>query len=398
MKIAMLLDNAFTEMLPYPKRVYYEAKSLVKNGHDVTIFCKNEKNMNLPKLEIRDGIQVKRVFDYFLGTTMLIDKYLLSNIDLYNSINEKYDVYHCHDTNTWPIGYVLANRDGAKYICETHEYFPDYVCGEWYQDSFKYKLTKMLVNVRGNYIKYANKIITVSDEMSDKLYKDFSLTEKPVVLYNTRPITYVRQVLQNNVKTVNIIRQKYHINDESKILLFQGLVEPTRGLDLAIKLLEYLDNVVLIIAGQDRDNYARYLKDLAIKCGVENKVKFTGFLSSDDLLIYSFYADYVVYFGKNIVENMNITIPNKIFDYIMVGKPIICSNLKSLARLIEKHDIGLVIDFETDEIYHIAYKIEKFINNKTLIKNIEANIRNIQEIYSWEKQEETLVRLYASIL
>ena len=263
------------------------------------------------------------VFWLLFRTTMLIDKYLLSNIDLYNSINEKYDVYHCHDTNTWPVDMWLANRDGAKYICETHEYFPDYVCSEWYQDSFKYKLTKMLVNVRGNYIKYANKIITVSDEMSDKLYKDFSLTEKPVVLYNTRPITYVRQVLQNNVKTVNIIRQKYHINDESKILLFQGLVEPTRGLDLAIKLLEYLDNVVLIIAGQDRDNYARYLKDLAIKCGVENKVKFTGFLSSDDLLIYSFYADYMVYFGKNIVENMNVTIPNKIFDYIMVGKPII---------------------------------------------------------------------------
>lgn len=106
----------------------------------------------------------------------------------------------------------------------------------------------------------------------------------------------------------------------------------------------------------------------------------------------------MVYFGKNIVENMNVTIPNKIFDYIMVGKPIICSNLKSLARLIEKHHIGLVIDFETDEIYRIAYKVEKFINNKSLIKNIEANIRKIQEIYSWEKQEETLVRLYASIL
>ena len=65
-----------------------------------------------------------------------------------------------------------------------------------------------------------------------------------------------------------------------------------------------------------------------MKVGVEDKIIFTGFMPSDDLFVYSSYADFLVYFGKKSVVNMDLTIPNKFFDYIMVGKPIICSNLK----------------------------------------------------------------------
>ncbi|MCS4465306.1 hypothetical protein JTT01_20255 [Clostridium botulinum] len=70
MKVAMLLDNSFTN----DKRVYKEAQTLVKNGFDVTVICKNEIDESLPKEEETEGIKIKRLFKYNLGTTVLVEK------------------------------------------------------------------------------------------------------------------------------------------------------------------------------------------------------------------------------------------------------------------------------------------------------------------------------------
>ena len=56
MKIAMLLDNPFTN----DRRVHREAKELASNGYQVTIFCLKKKS--LPDEEIIDGFAVKRIF------------------------------------------------------------------------------------------------------------------------------------------------------------------------------------------------------------------------------------------------------------------------------------------------------------------------------------------------
>lgn len=397
MKIAMLLDAPFAENIRYPKRVYYEAKSLVEKGYDVTLYCKNEIDMDLPRFEIMDGIKIKRTFNYYLGTTILVDKYLTAHFNLLNSITEKYDVYHCHDIFTWPIGYILSKRDNAKFICETHEYFPDYICEEWSSDKFKYEVTKMLVKIRGNYITYGDKVITVSENIADDLHKKFNLNEKPTVIYNTRPKNFINKANDNQTKSTNYLRDLYNIDKNTNILLFHGLVGSIIGVDVAINILKYLDNCVLIVAGEGRGDYINKLKKLASEIGVEDKVIFTGFMPSDKLFEYSNFADFLVYLGKRQVENMNLTIPNKFFDYIMSGKPIISSNLKAVSDLIKKHGIGLVVDIEAKDYVTLAEEISLYINNKKLVESAKKNINDIKEYYVWEKQEEKLVRLYKDL-
>ncbi|MBN1044498.1 MULTISPECIES: glycosyltransferase [unclassified Clostridium] len=393
MKIAMIVDNPFTEKLPYPKRVYYEAKSLINKGYDVTIYCKFESDLDIPKEEIKDKIKIKRYFNCFLGTTVLIDKYLSANIELFNNINEQYDVYHCHDTNTWPIGYILSKRDNAKLVCETHEYFPDYICSEWHNDNFKYELTKMLVVARGNYIRYADKVISVSNEMAEQLKIDYKLKELPTVIYNTRPI---EKSIINNVN-LNTLRKKYNIEKNIKIILFQGLVEHSRGVDIAINLMQYINNSVLVIAGQCNDStYMNELKELINKIKVDKKVIFTGFLPSDKLLKLSYDADFLIYLGKKVVKNMELTIPNKFFDYIMSGKPIIISNLYSLSEIVKKEKIGVVLDIDNDENI-IGETVNNFVNNSSNIEDIKKKLLEVQYNYCWEQEEKKLYDLYEKL-
>ena len=107
MRICMLLDNAFN---PIDRRVYRQAKSLVGFGYDVTIVCKKDYDNLLKETEMIDGITIKRYFKCNLGTSVLVDKYLEAHLELMNNLTEKFDIYHCHDTETWPIGYILSKR------------------------------------------------------------------------------------------------------------------------------------------------------------------------------------------------------------------------------------------------------------------------------------------------
>ncbi|MCS4458300.1 glycosyltransferase [Clostridium botulinum] len=353
--------------------------------------------MQLPEEEIIDGIKIKRCFNYYLGTTVLIDKCLDANINIFNSITEKYDIYHCHDTNTWPIGYILSRRDNAKFICETHEYFPDYICKEWHKDKIKYELTKMLINARGDYIKYANETIVVSEPIAQELKEQYKLEKKPIVIYNTRPIE--KSMLNEMInKNNDNLRLRYKIDKNAKIILFQGLVEPSRGVDLAIKLMTHINKSILVIAGKCNDEkYMNELMKIVDENKLNDKVIFTGFLPSDELLRISFEADFLVYLGKSVVKNMELTIPNKFFDYIMAGKPMIISDLYSLTKIIKQNNIGIVLDTK-NKFSQLGNQVNEFVNNNNNIEIIKQNIRNIQKKYCWEEQEKKLIQMYNNLL
>ena len=386
MKIAMILDNPFTD----DNRVFKEAKSLVNHGYDVTILCKNEPDLTLPVEEVIEGINIKRLFKYNLGTSVLIDYYLQAHFDLYFNLNEHYDIYHCHDSETWPIGYILARRDQAKLIYDSHEYFNDYICEEWYSDSFKYEFTRFLVKARGNYLSKADGVIVASENISEILREEFKLEEKPTVLYNTRPLLDYRF-------EKNRLREKYSISEEYKIILYQGIVKPVRGVDIAIKAMKHVQEGVFVVAGGGGDGYIEELKELAVECEVADRVIFTGFIPSDQLLEYSFCADIMVFFGQPVTKNMEYCSPNKLFDCIIAEKPIIVGDLWSLRDIVEKYRIGEVVDIHNIDVKKIATIINKLIHNPELCNLYAANAQKIKNQFSWEKQEEKLLELYQRV-
>lgn len=385
-KVCMLLDNPFVD----DKRVYKEAKSLVDNEYDVTILCQMDFDGELPTEENVDGIKVKRVFRTNLGTSTLIDKYLRAHFELIDCINESYDIYHCHDPETWPMGYILAGKAGAKLICDSHEYFPDYICREWHADAFKYELTKYLVKARGEYIRYADKVIVVSEQTSKVLKEEFGLQEEPTVLYNTRPCIDIP-------KGENLLRKRYSIKNSLSVLLFQGLVEPSRGVDLIIEALPHIKDSVLVVAGKDRGDHIKELQQLAEKHGVDERVIFTGFMSPDDLLLYSTFADILVYFGRPSVLNMEYSIPNKFFDYIMAEKPMVVSDLLSLKSLVEKYGLGEIVSIHNADVQEIASKVSSLLRDKIRQKQIVENMKKVKHLFSWEKQEEKLLKIYSEL-
>lgn len=382
MKIAMILDNPLNP----DNRVEKEAESLVKAGHEVTILCKMAENLDTE--ESRNGYKIKRIFRYNLGTSVLVEKYLLAHFDLMNAVNESYDVYHCHDTETWPIGYILSQRDNAKFICDSHEYFPDYIIRETYNDEIKFKASQMLIGIRGNYIRYADAVITVTDTIAEKLYDEYKLKEKPIALYNTKLYKYRVN------KKKDLLRAQFQIDESKKILFFQGNIDYSRGMEYIIESLKYIkSDVLFLIAGVCTKEYLNELLDFAKKHKVEEKFRYIGFLDNKRLIEYTASADILVYYPRNSVLNMEYTIPNKFFDYIFASRPIILRDFDVYKEFMDKYDLG----FTCTDTYDIAEKIDALLTDTTLYNKKVDNCINSQAELSWEKQEEKLIKLYSKL-
>lgn len=383
-KVAMLLDNPFVN----DARVYKEAKSLVDNGFEVTIYC--QESQDVPEEEKKDGILIKRVFPFYLGTTLLIDKYLRSHLSLFGAVKNQYDIFHCHDTETWPIGYILAKDMGAKFICDSHEYFPDYICREWHSDPFKHELTRNLVKARGEYIREADAVIVVSEEIAAALHKEYSLSRRPTVIYNTRPYSDVPA-------GKNLVREKYKIDDSTRIILFQGTIEPSRGVDIAIRTLPYVRDSVLVILGDGRREYLDELRLMANDLGIGQRVIFAGPVPHEELLLYSGFGDVLVYFGRPLLTNLEYSMPNKFFDYIFAERPMVIGDLISMKKMVETCGLGAVVNIHDIDYKEIGDTVNRLLDNKTLQQKYIANIRRCKPLLSWEEQEQKLLKLYETL-
>lgn len=108
----MLLTNAFE---PDP-RVHQEALSLIHNDYDVTILCW-DRDYKFPPQEVIDGIRTEGIYvplTHGSGSTQ-VPFLLLFCVKAYARASVKdFDIVHCHDFDTLPLGYLLSKRKKAK--------------------------------------------------------------------------------------------------------------------------------------------------------------------------------------------------------------------------------------------------------------------------------------------
>lgn len=383
-RVAMLLDNP---LHPDP-RVWREAITLQRLGYEVTIFCQQEEG--LPEREDREGVNIKRVFRYKLGTSVLVDKYLLAHFQLKEALDheEPFNIYHCHDTETWPLGYILARQHGAKWIADAHEYFPDDLFRENYSDEHKFQSAKLLVNNRGAYIRHADGVITVSEEIARALREEFELTSPIATIYNTR--------IENDFigEGKKELRQRLGFAEEDRILVFAGILRKDRGIPNLIELITTMpDHYKLLIIGDGY--YADYVRDVQRN---SKKIIYLGKLAYQKMIEYVYACDACVNFRDvkltKDIKNYRFQMPNKFFDAIYSGIPFYTYEGSSMDRYIREFQIGR--SFSEDLTLHqIAESILRDLEEDNFS---EGNFVKAKEHFSWQKQTEKLINLYESFI
>ncbi|MBF4377114.1 glycosyltransferase, partial [Vibrio anguillarum] len=126
------------------------------------------------------------------------------------------------------------------------------------------------------------------------------------------------------------------------------------------------------------------------KAHQQSTIFFHPAVTPDVLLNYTSSADYGVSFIEDSCLSYRYCLPNKMFEYLMAGLPVLTSNLFEMKRLVEIEGVGIVAEENTVEGFRKA--IELSLNQD--YEEIQKNVFSARKKYCWEEQEQVLREIY----
>lgn len=180
----------------------------------------------------------------------------------------------------------------------------------------------------------------------------------------------------------------------SKLILYQGALNAGRGLESAILAMKSIDFAELWLAGEG--DLSQILRKMVAENGLENRVKFLGFVRPVDLPALTKQA----WVGINLLEKNGLSyyysLANKFFDYIQNGVPSLNMAFPEYQKINEKHEVSLLLKDCTAE--SIAEALVLLKNNKNLYQKLVENSAEAAQIFNWENEEAVLIDLYKKLL
>ena len=245
-----------------------------------------------------------------------------------------------------------------------------YDCREIYSDLYAHRkkpLLKQICKIYESYfMKKVDEIIVTADSDKQILTKKYSLidNEKWHIIYNYPKYT-------------NLVNNKMNFNLPGNTIkvIYQGVIQKGRGIKQLIELTHYSNNIssVILGSGPEKNQYVQLTK----KLNLEEKIIFIDSVDYLDVFKYTQGCDIgwcmIDTKGKS---NQN-ALPNKLFEYVMMGLPVISSNLPNIKKIIDCHHVG------------------KIINNYSL-ENIEKEIIDLMKNKKNPKQYNNIIKQYFS--
>jgi len=372
-KVTSIVLNNFKN----DSRVLKENISLQKAGYEVQVVALHEEP--LKEYDKVQNIQVHRVKLKSRGWSKHKLVQLLKYFEFIYKVVKQYkksDIIHCNDLNSLPIGVIIKkffNRD-AKVVYDAHEY-------ETELNGLKGIQKKLVKWLERKLIKYADKVITVSDAIADEYVNLYSI-EKPALVLNTPPY--------KEIEKKNIFRETLGIGENQTIFLYQGGLSKGRGIEILLEAFKTIDNENALIVFMGYGPLENLIKETSRE--YEN-IYFHKAVSPDILLDYTSSADFGFLFYENTCLNHYYCSPNKMFEYLMAEIPVIVSNLYEMKRLVESNKIGTVAKENT--LDGLKDAIDKAV--KLDQEELKNNIQKLKTIYNWEEQEKVLIKLYEEL-
>ena len=291
-------------------------------------------------------------------------------------------VYFSNDLDTLLPNFLISKIKGGTLIYDSHEYFtevPELIGRD---------------KVRAIWLQIESYILP-------KLKTMFTVNETLAKIYSEKyhiPVHAVRNVpkLNGYVKSSEEIqvRKKYGISSSDHLIIYQGAVNKDRGLEELIDAFTFLpSNFHLVIVGTGDVHQALIEKTNTLKL---NHVHFAGQIPFNKLEQYTLEADLGVSLEKSTNLNYRYALPNKVFDYLASGVPILVSPLTELCAILEKHNVGKLLP--SHEPKDIAETIEAIFSDQNQLAIWKENTQKAREEYCWENEEKKLMSILLPLL
>ncbi|MFX0200721.1 MAG: glycosyltransferase family 4 protein [Candidatus Hodarchaeota archaeon] len=375
LKVLMLLSNAFD---PDP-RVHQEAKALVQAGYHVTIVCW-DRDLKAPSMEVVDGIRIERVYvrsTHGRGSGQMLYLFLFWTRAFVKALGGAFNVIHCHDFDTLPLGFVLAKSKKAKLVYDSHESYVDMLV------NVPLLLRRLMYNVENVLLKETDLLITVGDILRVNFQERGA--KKTCVVGNWKdPAEFI---FPENL--INQEKKRLKINNGQMVVNFIANLGYERQLPQLIEAVKDMPEVFLILGG---DGPASHIAKEA--ANQSPNIEYLGYVHPSKVSLYTAISD-VIFYGfdpKN--PNARFSAPNKLFEGIAAGKAILTGDFGEISHIVREAGCGLVLqNYSYPDIRQALLRLRTdFVAEAVRGARDEA-----REKYRWENASHELIKQYKGL-
>jgi len=331
------------------------------------------KLKNSPEMDNRE-YKVRRMRLLFEKGPMFYAEY---NIRLFFFLFfRKADMLISNDLDTLLPNYLISKLKGIPIVYDSHEYFtevPELVNRKHIQKVWKF--------IEGWIFPKLKDVITVNDSIAGLFEKDYGI--RPAVVRN----------IPRSINTVVVSsRLLLSLPEDKPILLLQGSgINVDRGAEELIEAMPFIkDAILLIIGGGD---VIERLKQMTLQLDIADRVIFKPRMPYAEMMKYTAVADLGLTLDKSTNLNYKFSLPNKLFDYILAGIPVLSSSLPEIEKIIVRYNIGDFIEKHDSE--HIAEKINHILSNQGIMMEWKNNCSFAAQKLTWENEESVLKNIYS---
>ncbi len=337
--------------------------SLAKNGYEVELVGRKLRNSKNLQHEPYRQTRLKCFFNkgklFYAEHNIRVFFYLLFH---------KADTICSIDLDTILPGYYASRLKGLKFVYDAHEYFtqvPEVLHRRNVQVFWEKVESHVVPKVKNAY--------TVNNSIA-KLFEEKYKTHFDVI-YNAPE--YHEQSFENNFS--------------KKILLYQGALNASRGLEQLINAMQEINGVLWLIGEGD---LSAKLRQQVADLDLNERVIFKGMIPPNELISFTKQAT----LGINVSENAGLSyfysLNNKCFDYIHAGLPSVTNDFPEYRVINDKFRISVLTQCEEKLLIN---DVNTILKDEELYYNLKQNCLIAARFFCWQNEESKLLDFYAKL-
>jgi glycosyltransferase involved in cell wall biosynthesis len=389
MKILMTLENDFSPDI----RVEKEIRTLTSAGYEIVLACITRTGKDEI---IRQGlltIHRKRIPEFIYKTSVAALKFpLYFNFwraflqSLYSK--QSFDLIHVHDLPLARVAIEIRERREIPVLLDLHENYPWLLQVSHHTQTLAGKLLsshEQWVRYEREMVCQADIILSVIEEQRERLIELGAAPERIYLVSNTPELSDIPGIGTGK-------------GNDKFVFVYAGNFGANRGIEIVFSALKEVVSkspaFLLRLVGNGKRT-THHLKKMADDLSLSEQIDFCGWQPYEKMLNFIAEGDVAILpHLKN--PHSDHTIPNKLFQYMMLAKPVIASNCKPIKRIIEKTDSGYI--YQDRDHLDLSEKMLYAVNNRQEIILKGKNGRKaVQEIYNWQRSGENLLAAYKAM-
>ena len=397
MNIGMILREEY----PPDIRVDKEMRMLREGGHHLHLLCYGIDGRQEDERR-DDGVIVRYIQPHKRRWQRRLDNwrfcFLFRNVLWENQITRfvqdfALQALHVHDLPLVGAAYHVAQQFGLPVVADLHENYPSAV-----QNYYGSPLRKAVLYNHGRWTRYETRmckavarVLCVVKESRELLGQHGVPLEQIVIVPNVTPPDWSKSPVDQEI--IDRYRDRF-------VISYIGGFGYHRGVDVAIEAMhavkQQIPQALLLLAGRGAPwfmvDFERWISDPQ----VADVIDFVGWrpLAEVPSLIQ---ASDICLVPHNTGTQTHASAPHKLFQYWMLGKPVVVSNCRSLQRIAQESRGAAV--FEAENAEDLARVLIELYRDDERRKQLGANgyAMAMNGEYSWKETSETLNQVYCEL-